>query len=78
MSSAAWHARIVCGNEVGAGFLISQRRVVTCAHVVRWSGTSTVTVTFPNSRTLGPVPATVAVHGGWSGEAADPGDVAVL
>jgi hypothetical protein len=78
MSSAAWHARISCGNEVGAGFLISPRRVITCAHVVRWSGTSAVTVTFPNSRGLGPLPATVAVHGGWTGGAADPGDLAVL
>ncbi|MET9833400.1 trypsin-like peptidase domain-containing protein [Streptomyces sp. NPDC006385] len=78
MSSAAWHARITCGNEVGAGFLVSSRRVVTCAHVVRRSGTSAVTVTFPNSRGLSPLSATVAVHGGWSGGAADPGDLAVL
>ncbi|MEV0633890.1 trypsin-like peptidase domain-containing protein [Streptomyces sp. NPDC050619] len=78
MNSAAWHARIVCGKEVGAGFLVSPRRVLTCAHVVRWSGTSAVTVTFPNSRELGPVTATVAVHGGWAGDAADPGDLAVL
>ncbi len=78
MSSAAWHARIVCGNEVGAGFLVSPRRVVTCAHVVRWSGTSAVTVAFPNSRELSALPATLAVHGGWTGGAADPGDLAVL
>ncbi|KAB1148814.1 trypsin-like peptidase domain-containing protein [Streptomyces luteolifulvus] len=78
MSNAAWHARIACGNEVGAGFLVSAHRVVTCAHVVRSSGTSAVTVTFPNSRGLGPVPAVVAVHGGWSGDAADPGDLVVL
>ncbi|WP_371671745.1 serine protease [Streptomyces sp. NBC_00289] len=78
MSDAAWHARIVCGNEVGAGFLISAHRVLTCAHVVRWSDTSAVTVTFPNHRELGPLSATVAVHGGWSGDAADPGDLAVL
>lgn len=78
MSDAAWHARIACGNEVGAGFLVSPRRVVTCAHVVRWSDTSAVTVSFPNSRELSPLPATVAVHGGWSGGAADPGDLAVL
>ncbi|PAZ17214.1 serine protease [Streptomyces sp. SA15] len=78
MSGAAWHARIVCGKEVGAGFLVSASRVVTCAHVVRWSGASEVTVTFPNSRESGPVRATVAVHGGWAGGAADPGDLAVL
>lgn len=78
MSSAAWHARIECGNEVGAGFLVSPRRLVTCAHVVRWSGTSPVRVTFPNRRELGPLSAVVAVRGGWAGGAADPGDVAVL
>ncbi|MGY6018554.1 VMAP-C domain-containing protein [Streptomyces spinosirectus] len=78
MSSFAWHARIVCGNEVGAGFLVSARRVVTCAHVVRASATSAVTVSFPGSRNLGRLPATVAVLGGWAGDAADPGDLAVL
>ncbi|WP_128803114.1 MULTISPECIES: trypsin-like peptidase domain-containing protein [unclassified Streptomyces] len=78
MTEFAWHARIVCGNEVGAGFLVSARRVLTCAHVVRASATSEVTVSFPNSRNLGPLPATVAALGGWAGDAADPGDLAVL
>ncbi|MGW1716599.1 VMAP-C domain-containing protein [Streptomyces sp. NPDC002156] len=80
MSSAAWHARIVCGNEVGAGFLVSARRVLTCAHVVRWSDESAVTVTFPHDRGLGlgEVSATVAVLGGWAGAVTDPGDLAVL
>lgn len=78
MSDAAWHARISCGNETGAGFLVTPRRVVTCAHVVRFSGTAEVTVTFPNSREIGPLPATVAIRGAWSGGAADPGDLAVL
>ncbi|MFE7166121.1 trypsin-like peptidase domain-containing protein [Streptomyces sp. NPDC057616] len=78
MSGIAWHARIVCGNEVGAGFLISGRRVVTCAHVVRASAARAVTVSFPNSRSLGTLPATVAFLGGWAGDAADPGDLAVL
>ncbi|MGW0762771.1 VMAP-C domain-containing protein [Streptomyces sp. NPDC002814] len=78
MSGAAWHARISCGNEVGAGFLVSPRRVLTCAHVVRGRGTSEVTVTFPGARGLDPLPATVTAHGGWSGGAADPGDLAVL
>ncbi|HLL37303.1 MAG TPA: hypothetical protein VK545_26200 [Streptomyces sp.] len=27
MSRSAWHARIVCGKVVGAGFLVSARRV---------------------------------------------------
>jgi hypothetical protein len=78
MSNAAWHARISCGNEVGAGFLVSERRVLTCAHVVKWSGTSSVTVAFPHRKELGEMSATVVVHGGWAGVAADPGDLAVL
>lgn len=78
MSSAAWHARIVCGREVGAGFLVSRRRVLTCAHVVRHSGTSPVTVAFPYSEELGELSAEVVVHGGWSGDTAGPGDLAVL
>ncbi|MEU0003467.1 trypsin-like peptidase domain-containing protein [Streptomyces sp. NPDC006314] len=78
MSSAAWHARIVCGDEVGAGFLIAGRRVLTCAHVVRWSGRAAVTVTFPHARELGELSASVVAHGGWAGDVTDPGDVAVL
>ncbi|CAL9436969.1 trypsin-like peptidase domain-containing protein [Streptomyces sp. enrichment culture] len=78
MSKVAWYARIECGREVGAGFLVSPRRVLTCAHVVRHSDTSAVTVTFPGSRDLGRLSASVAVHGGWQGGAADPGDLAVL
>ncbi|MFJ7147858.1 trypsin-like peptidase domain-containing protein [Streptomyces sp. NPDC100445] len=77
-SSAAWHARIVCGHEVGAGFLVTGRRVLTCAHVVEGSGTREVTVSFPNARELGELSASVVAHGGWAGDAADPGDVAVL
>ncbi|MER6343938.1 serine protease, partial [Streptomyces sp. NPDC001532] len=78
MSKAAWHARIECGKEVGAGFLVSARRVLTCAHVVRFADGAPITVTFPGSRELGPLTAAVAVHGGWRGGAADPGDLAVL
>ncbi|MFF3984359.1 trypsin-like peptidase domain-containing protein [Streptomyces sp. NPDC001797] len=78
MSSPAWHARIECGNEVGAGFLVAARRVLTCAHVVRQSGTAEVTVSFPHRRELGALPAIVEVRGGWAGGAADPGDLAVL
>jgi hypothetical protein len=78
MDRAAWHARIVCGNEVGAGFLVAGRRVLTCAHVVRWSDRAAVTVTFPHARELGELSASVVAHGGWAGEATDPGDVAVL
>ncbi|MFC9929564.1 trypsin-like peptidase domain-containing protein [Streptomyces sp. NPDC127190] len=76
--SAAWHARIVCGHEVGAGFLVTGRRVLTCAHVVRWSDSAPVTVSFPHARGLGELPASVVFQGGWAGAATDPGDVAVL
>jgi hypothetical protein len=78
MRSASWHARIECGNEVGAGFLVSARQVLTCAHVVRQSGAAGVTVSFPHRKELGELSATVAVHGIWAGGAADPGDLAVL
>ncbi|QTD98360.1 trypsin-like peptidase domain-containing protein [Streptomyces cyanogenus] len=78
MHSAAWHARIACGDEVGAGFLVTGRRVLTCAHVVRWSDRAAVTVSFPHARELGELPASVVAHGGWAGEVTDPGDVAVL
>ncbi|MFD5802071.1 MULTISPECIES: VMAP-C domain-containing protein [unclassified Streptomyces] len=78
MSGAAWHARVECGPEVGAGFLVSARRLLTCAHVVRCADRAPVTVSFPGRRDLGGLSAAVAVHGGWQGGAADPGDLAVL
>ncbi|MEU6821530.1 trypsin-like peptidase domain-containing protein [Streptomyces atriruber] len=78
MKNASWHVRIDCGGEVGAGFLVSERRVLTCAHVVRDSEGHPVTVTFPHHRGLAPVPATVTGHGGWQGRHDDPGDLAVL
>ncbi|MYR18789.1 trypsin-like peptidase domain-containing protein [Streptomyces sp. SID6137] len=78
MNSAAWHARIHCGHEVGAGFLITARRVLTCAHVVRAGDLDAVTVVFPHARELGEVSASVVAHGGWAGGLTDPGDVAVL
>ena len=46
MTSASWHARISCGRETGAGFLVSERHVLTCAHVVARSGTDEVGVSF--------------------------------
>ena len=78
MSGAAWHARVECGREVGAGFLVSARRLLTCAHVVRWADRAPVTVTFPGRRELGELSGTVVVHGGWQEGAADLGDLAVL
>lgn len=78
MSSASWHARIVCGGEIGAGFLVSERHVLTCAHVVRGSGSTPVTVSFPHREDLGELTAAVVAHGGWDGRGDDPGDLAVL
>lgn len=78
MSGAAWHARVECGREVGAGFLVSARRLLTCAHVVRWADRAPVTVTFPGRRELGELSGTVVVHGGWQEGAADLGDLVVL
>ncbi|ALO93616.1 hypothetical protein SHL15_2465 [Streptomyces hygroscopicus subsp. limoneus] len=78
MRGAAWQARIACGDAVGAGFLVTGRRLLTCAHVVRWSDRAAVTVTFPHARELGALSASVVAHGGWAGGVTDPGDVAVL
>ncbi|WP_369258710.1 trypsin-like peptidase domain-containing protein [Streptomyces sp. R35] len=76
MTSASWHARISCGRETGAGFLVTERHVLTCAHVVARSGTDEVGVSF--AQEPGAIPAKVVAHGGWDGRDTDPGDVAVL
>ncbi|WP_240139810.1 VMAP-C domain-containing protein [Streptomyces sp. MUM 178J] len=74
---AAWHARVdLAGSALGSGFLVSERHVLTCAHVVQQMRETDVV--FPGAPALGPVPATVAVRGPWAGRAQDPGDVAVL
>ncbi|MFF5441099.1 trypsin-like peptidase domain-containing protein [Streptomyces achromogenes] len=78
MRGPAWQARVVCDDVVGAGFLVTGRLVLTCAHVVRKRGRAPVTVSFPHARELGEVSATVVAHGGWAGTDTDPGDVAVL
>ncbi|MER5467333.1 trypsin-like peptidase domain-containing protein [Streptomyces sp. NPDC002685] len=76
MNSASWHARITCGRETGAGFLVTERHVLTCAHVVARSGTEEVSVSF--ARAEDALPAKVVAHGGWDGHDTAPGDVAVL
>ncbi|MGW6528299.1 VMAP-C domain-containing protein [Streptomyces venezuelae] len=78
MKNASWHARIDCGGEVGAGFLVTERHVLTCAHVVRDHGRHPVAVTFPHHRELAPVHATVSGTDDWQGRHDDPGDLAVL
>ncbi|MER5227840.1 trypsin-like peptidase domain-containing protein [Streptomyces flaveus] len=77
MTSASWHARISCGRDTGAGFLVTERHVLTCAHVVACSRTAPVTVTFAHG-TEGQIPAQVIAQGGWDGRDTDPGDLAVL
>ncbi|EPH42499.1 hypothetical protein STRAU_4490 [Streptomyces aurantiacus JA 4570] len=67
-----------CGRDTGAGFLVSDRHVLTCAHVVRNSGGPAVAVSFPHRKDLGTVGAAVGAHGGWDGRGDDPGDLAVL
>ncbi|MFM9369699.1 trypsin-like peptidase domain-containing protein [Streptomyces sp. Da 82-17] len=81
MSGASWHARVACGGELGGGFLVSERHVVTCAHVVAEHAPADgvpITVTFPDCAGLGTFAATVVAHGGWAGGTLDPGDLAVL
>ncbi|MCX4557779.1 serine protease [Streptomyces phaeochromogenes] len=77
MSSASWHARINCGRDTGAGFLVTEQHVLTCAHVVAHSETAPVAVSFAQGGE-GEVPARVIAHGGWDGRDTDPGDLAVL
>ncbi|MFI6639875.1 trypsin-like peptidase domain-containing protein [Streptomyces sp. NPDC050504] len=71
----AWHVRVECGPEVGAGFLVSERHVLTCAHVVRYDDGATVALA--NSGRPEPLSARVVARGTWQRET-DPGDVAVL
>ncbi|MGC5562733.1 trypsin-like peptidase domain-containing protein [Streptomyces sp. FR-108] len=77
MSSAAWHARISCGRDTGAGFLVTEQHVLTCAHVVARRDTETIAVSFAH-RGYEQVAARVVAHGGWDGRESDPGDLAVL
>ncbi|WP_097222959.1 MULTISPECIES: VMAP-C domain-containing protein [unclassified Streptomyces] len=77
MNSAEWHARIeLRGRVAGAGFLVTPRTVLTCAHVV--GDGEDLTVTFTERPGTPAVPARVVAHGGWSGGVTDPGDLAVL
>ncbi|MEU3920936.1 trypsin-like peptidase domain-containing protein [Streptomyces sp. NPDC029004] len=77
MESPAWQVRVDREGAVeGAGFLVSARHVLTCAHVVQYA--DRFTVTFPGRPHLPPLGARVAVRGPWAGESRDPGDVAVL
>ncbi|MFE7589221.1 trypsin-like peptidase domain-containing protein [Kitasatospora sp. NPDC057512] len=76
MPTAAWQTKITCGGETGSGFLVSDREVLTCAHVV--TRDRRAQVLFAGRPDLDPVGATVVERGGWTGKVDDPGDVAVL
>ncbi|WP_143663376.1 S1 family peptidase, partial [Streptomyces bobili] len=79
MRSAEWQARIECaGQVVGAGFLITPRTVLTCAHVVHEGAAEALAVTFTERPGSAPVPARIVAEGGWAGGATDLGDLAVL
>ncbi|MEV1019052.1 trypsin-like peptidase domain-containing protein [Streptomyces sp. NPDC050264] len=76
MSGAKWQVRVESGRRTGAGFLVTPRTVLTCAHVL--TPASEVTVTFPQLPGEGPVPAHVHTRTPWAGGPTDPGDLAVL
>ncbi|WP_326713135.1 trypsin-like peptidase domain-containing protein [Streptomyces sp. NBC_01474] len=78
MNSARRRARTECGRQIGAGFLVTGRKAVTCAHVIADGGAAPLTVTFPPAAGAVAVPARVVSHGGWGGRPTDPGDLAVL
>ncbi len=77
MDSWQWRARIDtdddAGRTLGAGFLIDQRRLLTCAHLVR--GRETVRVTFPGAQSG--LRAAVIPLTGWA-RPGDAGDMVLL
>ncbi|MEU5434573.1 trypsin-like peptidase domain-containing protein [Streptomyces sp. NPDC020719] len=76
MASPSWPAYISCGGAVGAGFLFTDRHVLTCAHVV-WQE-ERAEIRLPGLAGHEPVLARVVARGGWAGDSRDPGDWAVL
>ncbi|GDY32657.1 S1 family peptidase [Gandjariella thermophila] len=78
-----WRVRISVGKVIrGAGILLPDRQVLTCAHVVRQRGAERpapeVLVEFVGMPTVSPLEATVA-EGGWQPSFADRrGDLALL
>ncbi|MFB7273838.1 trypsin-like peptidase domain-containing protein [Streptomyces sp. NPDC056244] len=78
--SPAWHARIdVDGAVEGSGFLVADRTVLTCAHVMRYRDRAEVVFPgAPGAPDAGPIPARVVDRGAWAGGDRDRGDLAVL
>lgn len=77
MTSASWHVRIECGRDTAAGLLVTDRHVLTCAHVVEDSDAHEVRVTFTHGDGKA-LTAHVVATGGWDGSYTSHGDVAVL
>jgi hypothetical protein len=77
MTTASWQARIECGGRTGAGLLISERYVLTCAHVVQDSDSREVRITFAHGDSSA-LTGQVATRGNWDGTPTSHGDVAVL
>lgn len=75
VNSWQWRARIETDSRrtLGAGFLIDQQRLLTCAHLVH--GLQTVRVTFPGDQSA--LRATVIALTEWA-QPGDPGDMALL
>ncbi|MEU9132890.1 trypsin-like peptidase domain-containing protein [Kitasatospora sp. NPDC048540] len=79
MQEVRWLVRIdteAAAPSVGAGMLISEREVLTCAHVVH--GARRATVRLVNRPDHPALSATVVLRGPWPGRPAGGGDVAVL
>ncbi|MBX9392513.1 serine protease [Streptomyces sp. TRM72054] len=75
MRSQSWQVQVRAGG-IGSGFLVTNRHVMTCAHVV--DGAERAEVRFAQYPDLGPLEATVIVGGDWTGADQARGDVAVL
>ncbi|MDH6574926.1 trypsin-like peptidase domain-containing protein [Kitasatospora sp. MAP5-34] len=79
MHDVLWLARITTGGPApttGAGILVSDRRVLTCAHVVY--GQDRAAVRLVNRPDDPELPATVVRRGPWPARPGGAGDVAVL
>lgn len=73
----SWQVRIASpeGKTLGAGLLMANGRVLTCAHVLQL--TDRVQLDFPGAADVGPVLATVIWRGPWR-HPGDRGDVALV
>ncbi|MEU9304306.1 trypsin-like peptidase domain-containing protein [Streptomyces sp. NPDC048269] len=75
MGSQSWQVQ-VCAGGIGSGFLVTDRHVMTCAHVV--DGAERAQVRFAQHPDLGALEATVIAGGHWPRADQARGDVAVL